>query len=180
MKNNQKGFIIPLVITIIALLAIGAGAYVHFRNNSPTTSSMNLSENATSTVQTSVPSIPVSVASVNQSDNEAIIQGVLNMKEILSSGDASKIRAYLLIENADNPTFTAQIKSTNDTALLSLATLSVKPLSVFTATFMRTQCKITITGNVAKVSFTLASSGPAQNGYGTESVTVKKINGIWQ
>lgn len=32
MKNSQKGFVIPLLITIIALLGIGGGAYVYTKN----------------------------------------------------------------------------------------------------------------------------------------------------
>ncbi len=34
MKNYKKGFVIPLVIAIIALLGIGGGAYVYVNNKS--------------------------------------------------------------------------------------------------------------------------------------------------
>ncbi len=178
MKNLQKGYIIPLVIIVIALLAIGGGAYVYSQNKHSGIQNVDVSQNATGTVQGTI-TPATAAAPVAQSDDEAVIQAVLNMRGILSSGDVPKIRAYLLTENADNPAFTAQIKSVNDTVLLSLANAISKPLSVFDATFMRTQCKITITGDVAKVTLALTSSNPAQ-GSGTESVTVKKINGVWQ
>jgi hypothetical protein len=35
MKKLQKGFVIPLVIAVIALLAIGGGAYVYVNKNKP-------------------------------------------------------------------------------------------------------------------------------------------------
>jgi hypothetical protein len=41
MKNSRKGFIVPLVIVIIALLAIGGGAYVYTHNKSADTTSVS-------------------------------------------------------------------------------------------------------------------------------------------
>jgi hypothetical protein len=37
MKNTQRGFIVPLVIAIIALLAVGGGVYVYTKNHSTNT-----------------------------------------------------------------------------------------------------------------------------------------------
>ena len=43
MKNSQRGFIIPLVIAIIAILAIGGGVYIYQRNESrPESESINI------------------------------------------------------------------------------------------------------------------------------------------
>jgi hypothetical protein len=67
MKNSQKGFIVPLLIAIIAVLAIGSGVYI-YEQNKPTTFSGNntvdnnqIKQNATST--------PVINSKTNQSAN---------------------------------------------------------------------------------------------------------------
>ena len=50
MKNSQKGFVIPLVIVVIALLAIGGGIYAYQKN---TTQRVQIGDtNATSTIDT--------------------------------------------------------------------------------------------------------------------------------
>lgn len=49
--NMKKGFIVPLVIVIIALLAIGGGAYVYTKNKSSKNSD-SANTQATSTIQT--------------------------------------------------------------------------------------------------------------------------------
>jgi hypothetical protein len=56
MKNLQKGFIIPLVIIIIAILAIGGGAYVYTNQVGSTPQQGAIS--ATSTVATTTGSMP--------------------------------------------------------------------------------------------------------------------------
>ena len=43
MKNQQKGFIIPLLITIISLLFVGGGTYVYFKNKLAEQNNANLS-----------------------------------------------------------------------------------------------------------------------------------------
>ena len=50
MKNTQKGFIVPLLIVIIAVLVIGGGVYVYTKNSNPIQSALN--DEATSTNQT--------------------------------------------------------------------------------------------------------------------------------
>ena len=55
MKNNQKGFVIPIIIAVVALFAVGGGAYIYTNNkveapvnilditsNVPTTTSRNI------------------------------------------------------------------------------------------------------------------------------------------
>lgn len=49
MKNLQKGFVIPLVIVIIAVLAIGAGVYVYKNSQKSTEMVPNTSTNVEST-----------------------------------------------------------------------------------------------------------------------------------
>ena len=52
MKNRQKGFMIPLIITIIALLAIGGGIYFYFNNTKDT----NIIDNTEVPINTSTSS----------------------------------------------------------------------------------------------------------------------------
>ncbi len=52
MKNSQKGFIVPLLISIIVILVIGMGVYVYSNKKAPTINSVEQS-NASSTVSTS-------------------------------------------------------------------------------------------------------------------------------
>jgi len=55
MKNSQKGFAMPVILILVALLVIGGGAYVYMQNkqaNQPATPSSPTQ--ATSTMQTSV------------------------------------------------------------------------------------------------------------------------------
>ena len=51
MKNSHKGFIVPLLLAIIAVLLIGGAVYV-YQNNQPATPSANFGTQATSTTQT--------------------------------------------------------------------------------------------------------------------------------
>ena len=178
MKNYKKGFIIPLLIIIVTLLAVGGGIYTYSKNKSTNIQNIGVDKNTSTATQQVVFSstTTVSIPAPIQSDNEAIIQAVLNMKNILISGDVIKIRSYFETENADNPKYLAQIKSMSDTELLLISSSLSKSLSMFNATFVRTQCKITITGNTASVSYTKQNSG----GSGSFSLNVKKINGVWQ
>lgn len=41
MKNSQKGFIVPLLIIVIAVLALGGGVYVYQKNKAPDKSNAN-------------------------------------------------------------------------------------------------------------------------------------------
>ncbi len=163
MKNLQKGFIVPLVIIIVAVLALGGGVYIYSQSKSTKTENINVD----STKQDTTPTPPV------QSENELIIQGILNTKVLLSSGDATKIRAYFQAEYADNPKFAEQAKSSDDKAILATAALSSSALKGIDETFLKTKCVITITGNTAKCSWKTESNL-------TQSITAKKINGVWQ
>ncbi len=49
MKTTQKGFVVPLLIGIIAILAVGGGAYVYSQKNKVKTAPTNLSTSSTST-----------------------------------------------------------------------------------------------------------------------------------
>jgi hypothetical protein len=51
MKNSQKGFIIPLVIVIVALLAVGGGTYIYTKDKDAAQTSV--STTATTNIQTS-------------------------------------------------------------------------------------------------------------------------------
>jgi hypothetical protein len=46
MKNSQKGFIIPFIIAIIALLAIGGGVYMYEKGRSQQTDTSLVSQGA--------------------------------------------------------------------------------------------------------------------------------------
>ena len=168
MKNSQKGFVVPLVIIIIAVLALVGGVYIYSQSNSTKTENINAdSTKQNTTTQPTTPTPPV------QSENELIIQGILKTKVLLSSGDAAKIRAYFQAEYADNPKFAEQAKSSDDKAILATAALSSNALKGIDETFLKTKCVITITGNTAKCSLKTESNL-------TQSITAKKINGVWQ
>ncbi len=167
MKNSQKGFVIPLLIIIA--LAIGGGAYVYSKSN------QSHQQNESAKVNRTTPIRHTSMTNTTVSENESIIQAILNAKATLLSGDTAKIRVYLQAEYSDNPKFAAQAKSADDKTLLTTAALLSNALKGFDATFLRTNCKITITGNTAKCSW-----NPTKNSNFNESLTVKKVNGVWQ
>ncbi|MFA5942188.1 MAG: hypothetical protein WC798_00735 [Candidatus Paceibacterota bacterium] len=52
MKNSQKGFIAPLLIIIIAVLAIGAGVYYYSSKNGPSNTNGSLNSNQTPPITT--------------------------------------------------------------------------------------------------------------------------------
>lgn len=172
MKNSQKGFVAPLII--VFALVVGAGAYIYSQNKSTVTPGSSGNENVSNTTKATVPSPSASISPL-RSDEDAIIQAILNAKDILSSGDAGKIRVYLQMEYADNPKFAAQAKSSDDKTLLATAALLSKAMTGIDEAFLRTKCKITITDNTAKCSW-----NPTNDVNLTQSVSVKKINGLWR
>jgi hypothetical protein len=56
MKNQQKGFIVPLLVLIIAVLAIGGGAYVYTQNKEATQTPVSTTPTSTTTTSTHSPS----------------------------------------------------------------------------------------------------------------------------
>jgi hypothetical protein len=70
MKTTQKGFVVPLVIGIIAVLAVGGGAYVYNQKNKSTTSPTESSGVSTSTLE-SIPSSTPAPVSASENSNYA-------------------------------------------------------------------------------------------------------------
>jgi hypothetical protein len=179
MKNLQKGFIVPLLIAIIAILVIGGGLYINSKSNQSaqkSNSQATQSESNSAPVQVQIPNQDSTSSGTGNSENESIIQGILNTKALLLSGDVVKIREYLQTVYADNSKFAAQVKSADDKTLLATAALLSKAMNGINETFLRTKCTIVITGNTAKCSWKPTPSNQNFN----ESITVKKINGVWQ
>src|SRR5882724_6220939 len=52
MKNSQKGFIVPLVLILIAIVVIGGGAYVYTQHRQVSAPISNNNQQATSTTNT--------------------------------------------------------------------------------------------------------------------------------
>jgi hypothetical protein len=181
MKKNHNMVFVLSVIFILIILGI---AYINYKNTKACPSwgcgpapIKNISQQSNTQTQqsenTNANGNTISPNNVAVSENESVIQGILNTKALLLSGDAVKIRAYLQAEYSDNPKFFAQAKSADDKTLLATATLLSNVLKGIDATFLRTNCKITIVGNTAKCSWSLGLNS-------TKSLTVKKINGVWQ
>ena len=71
MKNTQGGFIVPLLITIIALLVVGGGAYIYL-NQQPKTLNVNQVENIVATTSDSSINTQVTSPTQNKKSDVAI------------------------------------------------------------------------------------------------------------
>lgn len=180
MKNSQKGFIIPLVIVVVVLVIGGGGVYFYSKNTKQQGQKNELKDvnvNVGAETYQNIDSYPSdSKSDTIISENELIIQGILNRKVLLLSQDVGKLRTYYQAYYVDEPKFAEQAKSADDKAILSMAALAVRVYEKIDGSFLRANCKFTITGNTAKCSW---NPSPSNTNY-TESITVKKINGIWQ
>ena len=72
MKNYKKGFIIPLLVTLIAILALGGGVYVYSKNNS------SIIPNTRENTETQATSSAVSVSEENNSHPVQVPETVTN------------------------------------------------------------------------------------------------------
>jgi hypothetical protein len=113
MKNIQKGFIVPLLITIIAILVIGGGYYIYSQNKKSSIIEQNNANTSTTTVST------VTTSVVNQSNPGVTITSP-NGGETFKTGDKINIAWKITDPNANgNSNVSLGIVGVNGTSLSS-------------------------------------------------------------
>ncbi|MEI8337567.1 MAG: hypothetical protein WCF92_00275 [bacterium] len=106
MKTNQKGFIVPLLFTIIAILVVGGGVYIYTQNKDVfLTNEINSSNSENIKQKNSLPSISTSTKIVpsvntkNQQDQESL-QSIANVVATVASIRPFAVNIY--DNNAEN------------------------------------------------------------------------------
>ena len=86
MKNNQKGYIVPLLIVIIAALVIGGGVYLYESKkvevpvvaNNVVQETVNVPATNDNTTPASVPPVPAKTVQVSQTPTKPQRRDALN------------------------------------------------------------------------------------------------------
>lgn len=90
MKTTQKGFIVPLLLALVAVLVLGGGAYVYVQNNQTNQPATATSTTQILNVNNSVPTINSVATSTDHDSINVIISGSnftdFSIVEYLSNG----------------------------------------------------------------------------------------------
>ena len=108
MKNSQKGFVVPLLLVIIAVLVIGGGVYVYENKKTEAPAVVDTGTQPVNQQQTNTQTPPVTAqqnTAINPSNNQSVFVGTKRLffqKKIVSI-DASKKTFVVNYESRQAP-----------------------------------------------------------------------------
>ncbi len=103
MKNNQKGFLIPLLIIIVAALVVGASAYVYTKNKSSHAQASAITSDQAIALVSNLPEVKAYMKLFSGPDNTSLKTG----GKVGISVDSATPDGYVVWVFEDMPDHTA-------------------------------------------------------------------------